>query len=152
MRNYTKFFDALTQFNQEKRNSGKGKSYETLSTSINEYTDLTNLKDNFDYTTTSSSKANPYSVNLLTADRINKMNALYDKIHATGAKVYMSFAPINRDNCTDVSKKETTHAAFVKKIDDNLHVTVIVNFRSGCKVHTNNQCGQHKHDCQKRSD
>ena len=120
------FFTGLTVFNQEKRNNRVGSDYENVGKSINEYTDLTSNVDNFEYMSTAKNN-NPFNTAIFNDARVTYLNYVYDKVAATGAKVYRSFAPINIDSCNNDSKDPAKQAAFVKAIEDNLHITVISN-------------------------
>ena len=124
MSEYKGFFSGLTVFNQEKRNNSKGIPYERISENINEYTDLTSTVDKPDYQSQSTTM-NPYDPNAITPERIENLNEIYDSIKARGARVYMSWAPINKDACRAEALTESRHISFVKKVSESLHCTVI---------------------------
>ena len=120
------FFTGLTVYNQQKRNKIEGSSYEKVGDSINEYTDYTKNVDNPNYKS-ATKNSNPYDLNVITDVRAEYLNSVYDKVTATGARLYRSFSPVNYDACSSTAKDPQTHAAFIAKIESMLHITVISN-------------------------
>ena len=124
MSGFKGFFTGLTIFNQEKRNTLTGSGYENVGKSINEYTDLATNVDNFNYKSNSTS-VNPFNQTNFNNGRADYLNSVYAKVRAAGAKVYMSFAPVNKDACSETAKNPATHEAYIKKINEMLDITVI---------------------------
>jgi hypothetical protein len=124
MSEYTGFFSALTVMNQEKRNTSAGVSYAEKGSAINEFTDLTTNKENPTYQSTLNGLF-PFNPKMITAKRAAVMSAAYEKVRATGAKMYLSWAPINIASCCDEAKSEEVHREFVEKISEMTNCTVI---------------------------
>ena len=124
MTNYPGFFSALSVFNQEKRNTSSGVSYDQIGKDINEYTDLASNKDNPNFQS-DLSELYPYNSAMITTARANALNSIYRKVRDTGAKMYLSWAPINADSCREEAKSAEFHEKFLKKVSEYLDVTVI---------------------------
>ena len=128
MRPYTKFFTSLSQFNVEVRGTSAGKSYESWSKFLNEYTDMTTNKDanlnNPDYLD-GSSKGNPFNANNINDTRVGRLNKLCQRVRAQGAEIYMSWAPVNKNYLNDTALKESTQTAFVDRMASKIDYEVI---------------------------
>ena len=127
MRQYTKFFTSLSQFNVEVRGTSKGKSYESWSKFLNEYSDMTTNRDanlnNPGYL--DGGKNNPFNANNINDTRTGRMNKLCARVRATGAEMYMSWAPVNKNYCQDIALKESTQNAFEDKMAAMIDYEVI---------------------------
>ena len=124
MSEYTGFFSELTVFNQEKRNTSKGVSYEEKGNDINEFTDLASNKDNPSFQSNIDNLF-PFNPAMITEKRAKVMNAAYERVRNTGAKMYLSWAPINIDSCRDEAKSIETHKKFIEKVNKLINCTVI---------------------------
>lgn len=128
MRQYTKFFTSLSQFNVEVRGTSKGKSYESWSNFLNEYTDMTTNRDanlNNPGYLYGTSKGNPFNANNINDTRVGRLNKLCQRVRAQGAEIYMSWAPVNKNYCNDTALKESTQKAFEDKMASKIDYEVI---------------------------
>lgn len=128
MRNYTLFFDSLSEFNVDVRGSEVGKSYESWSKFLNEYSDMTTNKDaqiNNPSYLEGTSTANPFNVDYITAARVNKLNGICTRVRAKGVQMYMSWAPVNKNYCNATALSKSTQKAFKDKMQSMIDYTVI---------------------------
>ena len=128
MRQYTKFFTSLSQFNVEVRGTSAGKSYESWSKFLNEYTDMTTNKDanlNNPGYLDGSSTGNPFNANNINDTRVGRLNKLCQRVRAQGAEIYMSWAPVNKNYLNDTALKESTQKAFEDKMASKIDYAVI---------------------------
>ena len=124
MSRYSGFFSSLSVLNQEKRNTSKGVSYEEKGVYINEFTDLTTNKDNPSFQSDLNG-LHPFNPTMITEKRAASLNAVYSKVKNTGAKMYLSWAPINITACREEAKSLETHKKFLDKVTNMLDCTVI---------------------------
>ncbi len=121
MTEFTSFFDAVSDHNA---NRGKDQSYEYWSGSlVDEYTDYTGNFDNFNYSGTA--KYNPCNIGKLTQAKADRLNLLNERITENGALLYMSFAPVNIQECVDSAKDPANQAAFRAHCEAMLDYPVI---------------------------
>ncbi len=128
MRQYTKFFTSLSQFNVEVRGTSKGKSYESWSKFLNEYTDMTTNKDanlNNPGYLDGSSKGNPFNANNINDTRVGRLNKLCERVRAQGAEIYMSWAPVNKNYLNDTALNASTQKTFEDRMASKIDYEVI---------------------------
>lgn len=123
MRKYKGFFDGLKVFNQEKRNSSKGVSYEKYGGSINKMTDLTTNKDEPNFAPSGTS--NPYNAKSVNATIIANINAINARYNERGTTMYYSFAPIDMAILHENSLKKENQDAYVARLREVLDYEVI---------------------------
>lgn len=69
-----------------------------------------------------------FSNKIISATNAERLNAAYDAIRATGAKVYISFAPVNLNSLSPVARTEAHQTAYQKHFEEMLDAPVISNF------------------------
>ncbi len=124
MTGYKGFFDSLYEFNQSTRKGQPERTYEYWTSFINEYTDMSGNVENPGYVS-ASKNLNPFNLGNVTDARAERLNARYDAISERGAKVYLSFAPINEDACIAAALSRSEQDAFVSLLSSKLHCAVI---------------------------
>ena len=123
MRKYVGFFDGLCVFNQEKRGTSAGTTYEKYGGSIDKMTDLTTNKDGPTFTVEPTSQ--PYNVNSINVTNIEKVNEFNARMKAQGTTMYYSFAPIDKACLKAQSLDEATQDAYVARLREVLDYEVI---------------------------
>ena len=107
----SEFNDFFTAVADNNANRGKDQSYEDANRSlVNEYTDLATNKDNFDYSGTS--RFDPCSTGKHTEEKAARFNLVNERIRENGGVMYMSFAPVNIQECVDRAKDKAYQDAF----------------------------------------
>lgn len=124
MTKYVGFLNSLYDLNVA-RGTHEGRSYESWVDFIDEYGDMTTNKDAPNYQTVSPGAANPFGANIATEARAARFNALYARIKAQGAELYMSWAPVNKAYLNSTALSESTQKAFVEKWQSVLDYKII---------------------------
>ncbi len=128
---YTKFFDALAEFNQTQRTDTStgtpktGRSYESWANFTDEYTDLVSVGSGPTYAIPANRTTNPYNLSYIRENCIERFNELYSRLSSKGVRMYMSFAPTDGDYCVDAVWSEETQVAFRNKLQGFLDYPVI---------------------------
>lgn len=124
MRNYTGFFSGLSEFNQAKRNTSAGTDYDKEPTFINVHTDMMTNNEGGTWDK-SGSPTNLYNVSRLTDARMQMLKKIHGAIKEKGAKVYISFAPVNIAIANSYSRTPEAQADFAAALENKLGVPVI---------------------------
>ena len=90
-----------------------------------EYTDLVSVGSGPTYAIPANRTTNPYNLNYIKEDCIERFNELYSRLSSKGVKMYMSFAPTDGDYCVDAVWSEETQDAFRDKLQGFLDYPVI---------------------------
>ena len=128
MRQYTKFFTSLSEFNVDVRKTSPGKSYESWSDFLNEYTDMTTNRDanlNNPGYLDGTSTGNPFNANNINTTRTGRLNKLCARVRAQGGEMYMSWAPVNANYCNSTAKNAATQKAFEDRMASMIDYEVI---------------------------
>lgn len=118
------FFDAIAEFNQTVRNTMEDSNYEAWKDNYNEYGDLSNPKDKFDYKSQSSS-SKVYNVSQLTDARVARLNELNSRLGKIGVTLYMSFAPVSLQSCNSSYTTDANMRSYVAALEEKLDYDVI---------------------------
>ena len=126
IRNYTNVFSTLSDFNAV-RDKEADTSYSDHNELIDRYGDNCLYKVNPSPAYAAGS-GRSFSSSLITETYAKRLNAAYDAVRATGAKVYISFAPVNLNSLSKTARTQDHQLAYQKHFEERLDAPVISNF------------------------
>ena len=126
IRHFPNIFSTLSDFNAI-RDKEAETSYSDHNELIDRYGDNCLYKVNPSPAYKVSSNRS-FSSKLISAINAKRLNTAYDAIRATGAKVYVSFAPVNLNSLSAVARTQAHQMAYQKHFEEVLDAPVISNF------------------------
>lgn len=127
MRHYNKLFSALTEYNAG-RKDGADKAYGMKDGGMNEYGDISTIYPLNDpkYGWSKNSMLNPQQINATWAKNLTRVHEI---VQASGATVYMSYGPSNRNQYHDKGLTDE----YLDRVDAGYQASVTVPFISKVK-------------------
>jgi len=122
MRNYTKFFSALTEANTYRKNANL--DYTKTSKSLTEYGEHVNTK-NLNSSNYHSGSNIKLTTGIISGTNKTKLNEAYRRLLDKGVRVYMSCAPCNANAINQAYRSAEAQDAYMKSIADSVTVPVI---------------------------
>lgn len=124
VRNYDLFYSSFATFNKT-RSTKKDLTYSTYTTSVNQYGEITyNTKAKpSDYSR--DKDVDRFNLSIFTDDGIARLNGLFDRMQANGARVYITFAPTNYNALSALARTKAEQLRYENKARESYHAVTI---------------------------
>lgn len=121
IRHFDSVFDSFAQFNQARLQRDEQTYSAHSEETVNQYGDYCDFKPNKTDSYIKGKPEHSFATDLLKEEEVANLNRCLDLVAASGATVYLSFAPINVNALTAEGRRIEVQNRFVEAIDTMLH-------------------------------